>query len=513
MRKYTGLMAVVLVLLAAGLILTMNDANSSLRGRAKITEVYGKAIDEIEYRKLGYNSLNVIKTLKDPGLTEYALDLIFNQPVTDYRIMFGFYQQESNPREVQDFVTKRIVVAKTAAEYGIYPSTEQAKKHIMEKMFAKDAKFDAASYQEFIKNIGSSGLQEEEFVNLVAESLVYSRVKNIITSGLQEPNALTDRAIKFEQQTVDLTTVALDIETYKKEIKPTDEEIKTYWKENDFKYLTEREISVSYIVLKPEYSSPSPVAPVRAPEAKDEDFKILDTAYKAELLKWELAVEKPANNLIAKKIDDIAYKIDDSEGEKFQEEIESAGLKLTSTKLFNQKNAPEELKSMMSKNEQSIANYLFAVKISDSLKYRVPAPIKLEGNGYFYVRFDKEILPETKTFEQAMELAKADYILEKANAAMLADAKNVKEKLAKSITDGATAEEAAKVQNLKAEVRTGLVYTNLGRDEEGRLNPIEYSIFQKAVITNANSFSEKNVEEGNQVIFVYLKKKRSHQIC
>jgi hypothetical protein len=506
MRKYTGLMVVILVLLAAGLILTMGNFDTNTGGRAKVTEVYGEGIDQIEYRKLGDNSLNVIKTLKDPGLTEYALELIFNQRF-DWRMMMGFYQTGSNPEEVQRFVTRRIVIAKTAAEYGIYPSKEQAKNHIKEKIFAQEGNFSPAAYQEFIKEIGSSGMQEEEFVNLVAESLVYSRVKNLISSGLQESNVLTDRAIKFQQQTLDLTTVAIDIEKYKKEITPTEEEVEAYWKENDFKYLTDRQIRLSYIVMKPVYSAPRPVAPVRAPEAKDEDFKKLDEVYQAELAKWELEVEKPADKLIATTIDDLAYKIDESEGLRFEEEIENADLELTATELFSANNVPEELKQLNSKEGQSIADLIFTIKIADSLKYRIPAPIKLEGNGYFYVRFDEEIKPVTKTYEQAKEQAKADYIQFKANAAMLADVKNIKEKLAKVIADGASAEEAAKINNLKAEVKTGMKYDNLARDERGGVSPTEYAIFENGTITDQKSFAEKNVEEQNQVILVFLNKR------
>jgi len=207
-------------------------------------------------------------------------------------MLYGFYQTGTNTQEAQRFVTRRVVVAKTAAEYGIYPSTEQAKQHIKEKIFAQDSKFNSDAYQDFMKEIGSSGLQENEFVNLVAESLVYKRLKSLISSGLQTPNNLTARAIKFQQQTLDLTTISIDIERYAKNVKPTEEEIKTYWEENDFKYLTNRKIRISYLVENPVYATLRPVAPVRAAEATDEEFKKLDDAYQKALAKWELEVEK-----------------------------------------------------------------------------------------------------------------------------------------------------------------------------------------------------------------------------
>ncbi|MEZ7956067.1 MAG: SurA N-terminal domain-containing protein [Rubritalea sp.] len=506
MRKYTGLMVVVLVLLAAGLILTMGNFNANSGGRAKVTEVYGEGIDQIQYRKMGFNSLNVIKQLRDPGLTAYAMDMIFNQRL-DWRMMMGFYQTGSNSEEVQKFVTRRIVIAKTAAEYGIYPSTAQAKKHIKEQIFAQGGNFNAESYQNFMKEIGSSGLQEEDFVNLVAESLVYDRLKNLVSSGLQTPNRLTDRSIKFQQQTLDLTTVAIDIDRYKKELKPTEEEIEDYWKENDFKYLTDRQIRISYLVEMPVYATPRPVAPVRAAEAKDEEFKKLDDAFQKELAKWELEVEKPADKLSAQTLYDLSYKVDDTEGENFTAEVASAKLKLTSTELFSAKNVADELKLLDTKDGVSIADLIFQIKISESLKYRIPAPIKLAGNGWFYVRYDEEVMPVTKSYEEAKELAKTDYIQENAHTAMLADVQNIKDKLAKSITGGASAEEAAQINNLKANIRTGMRYDNLGKDERGGVVGSEYEIFENGTITDNKSFSEKNVEEKNQVTLVYLNKR------
>ncbi|MGJ8657057.1 MAG: SurA N-terminal domain-containing protein [Akkermansiaceae bacterium] len=506
MRKYTGLMVVVLVLLAAGLILTMGNFNANSGGRGKVTEVYGEGIDQIQFRKMGFNSLGVIKQLQDPGLTGYALDMIYNRQLDMYA-QFGFYRMGTSTQDAQRFVTRRIVVAKTAAEYGIYPSTEQAKKHIKEQMFAQDGNFNAASYQAFIKEIGSSGLQEEDFVNLVAESLVYDRLKNLISSGLQSPNNLTARSIKFQQQTLDLTSIAIDIDRYKKEIKPTEEEIKAYWTENDFKYLTDRTIRISYIVERPVYSTPRPVAPVRAADATDEEFAKIDEAFQAELAKWELEVEKPADNLVAAKLDDLAYLVDNSDGLKFEEEITNKGLKLTSTELFSTKDVPADLKLLNSKDGDSIADRVFQIKISDSLKYRIPAPIKLEGNGWFYVRYDEEMKPVTKTYEEAKELAKADYIQDKAHTAMIEDVKNLKEKLAKSIADGTSAEDAAESIDLEADVRTGVTYANLGKDINGQITGSEYEIFENATITSNKSFSEKNIEEDDQVILVYLHKR------
>ena len=119
-------------------------------------------------------------------------------------------------------------------------------------------------------------LFEQDFINIVAESIVYSKLKSLITSGLQSPNTLTNRDIKFGQQTLDITTIDISIDPYRAQINPTEEEIREYWGENDFNYLTDRQIRVSYIIQDPVYSSPRPTPPVREIKTTEDDYKKLD---------------------------------------------------------------------------------------------------------------------------------------------------------------------------------------------------------------------------------------------
>ena len=518
MRKYTGLMVVVLVLLAAGLILTMGDFRANTGGRQKITEVYGTAIDATEYKKLGRNSITAIKEINDPELSSYALDLIYNRNLGPYA-HFGFSRTGSSPDDIRNFVNRRVVIAKTAADYGIYPSTQLAEKHIIENIFVKDGQFDGARYKETIKNLGSAGMQEEDFVNLIAESLVYKKLKSLVSSGLQSPNSLTDRASKFLQQTLDLTTIDISIDPYKAKINPTEEEISTYWKENDFNYLTDRKIRISYVVEQPIYSSPRPEAPVRKPETTGDEFEKLDEEYKKALATWEIDIENKANKRAAFAIDNLAYVIDESEGLRFSEEIEKARntqdgdnkkihAEFITTELFSSKNVSEELKNLKTDNGQSVADILFQTKISDSLQYRIPAPIRLEGDGWFYVRYDEEVNPVPMTYEQAKELAKADLIQKKAHEAMLAEVDQIKEKLTASITGGSSAEEAAKANELTALKRPGLTYQALSKDQRGQATATELEIFENASISNMKSFSENNVVSDSKITLVYLESRK-----
>ena len=73
MRKYTGLMAVVFILLAAGFLFTMNDLSTTRGGGMgsgpAILEANGRILDQQEYRRMGDNTLQLAS---EAGLHTYV---------------------------------------------------------------------------------------------------------------------------------------------------------------------------------------------------------------------------------------------------------------------------------------------------------------------------------------------------------------------------------------------------------------------------------------------------------
>jgi len=522
MRKYTGLMIVVLVLLAAGLILTMGNFNATAAGGGKVTSAYGEDIDSNAFRKMGNNTLRVIRTSNDPNLsmyairngaffaTSYEIQSFYNSPpALQNFILQQITSRNSTGKQIVSFVTNRIIIKEEAAKLGIYASKDRAVDYIQNNMFSKEGKFDKERYDNFIKEIGSTGYTEDDFVNLIGETQVYSKLQSVLSAGIQVSRKDAERLALFRLQTIDASAIDLDIETYKKDIKPTDEQVKEYWKLNEGKYQTMRELKLSYILVNPTFTSPEPVEPKRAEGISDEDFGKLEEAYEKTLAQWKKD-KKKALNTTAGMVDDFSLEIEQDGGKSFVELAKENGFKPVTTEFFNIESAPEAIKNLKLNsddsastmiNGNSITTALFKEDFGTSEKHQVKAPIKTADGGWFYCRYDEEKASTAKTFEAAKEQATKDYITKTAKEAMAKAATEIKEKLVAAIKSGKTLEEAAKAQNLTVTPMKGLTAPTRETTDK------EAIAFDSASITEPNTFIKEDIDLGDGLSLVYLHKR------
>ncbi len=491
MRKYTGLMIVVLVFLAAGLILTMGNFNASAAGGGKVTSAYGEDIDSNAFRKMGSSTIKVITTSQDRNLINYAVrNGAFN-------MMFG---RSLSSEEVVNFVTNRIIIKKEAAKIGIYPSKTRAYDYIQSTMFSKEGKFDKERYDEFIKQIGSTGFTNEDFVNLIGEFQVYSKLESTLSNGIEVSRKDAEKLALFRLQTIDASVINLDIEAYKKDIKPTEEEVKKYWDLNAGKYLTMRELKLSYILVSPKFETPEPAAPVRAENMSDEDFAKLDETYQKALATWNKE-KKKALNFTAGMVDDFSLEIEQDVGKSFVDLAKENGFKPVTTDFFNVKNAPKAIQNINTSEAESITTILFEEDFGTSDKHQVKAPIKTADGGWFYCRYEEEKTSTAKTFEAAKEQAKEDYINKTAKEVMVKAAEGIKESIAKAIKDGSSLEDAAKAKNLTVTRMKAL--TAPSRETAD----LEAVVFDSASITEPNTFTKEDIDLPDSHALVYLHKR------
>lgn len=491
MRKYTGLMIVVLVLLAAGLILTMGNFNASAAGGGKVTSAYGEDIDSNAFRKMGNSTLKVIKISGDMNLMRYAAQN------GAYSFILG---RGLSSEEIVNFVTNRIIIKTEAAKLGIYASESRAIDYIQSSLFSKEGKFDKERYDEFIKEIGSTGYTEDDFIKLIGETQVSSKLESTISGGVQVSRKDAERIALFRLQTIDASVINLDIENYKKDIKPTEEQINEYWKLNEGAYQTMRELKLSYILVNPKFDTPQPVEPLRAEGMADEDFAKLDETYQAALATWEIE-KKKALNLTAGMVDDLSTEIEQDDGKTFVEVSKENGFKPVTTEFFNIENAPEEIKNIIISEGDAVTTMLFEQDFGTSEKHQVKDPIKTADGSWFYCRFDEEKQSTAKTYEAAKEQATNDYIEKTAKEAMAKAADEIKEKIATAVKAGTSLEDAAKAQKLAVVEMKGIKAPN---QETPRAEAIA---FGNASTTEPNTFSKDNIDLGDTLGLLYLHKR------
>ena len=137
MRKYTGLMAVVFVLLAAGFLFTMNDIGTGAGGGSGPTalEVYGQSIDQQTYQKSGQRTLqlcsevgmhNYVNFLMAPDAAQLQQSLQFAS-FGNYYTLFGNNLTE---QDLNRFVANRYILQNAITEMGLYASEDEVSESI-----------------------------------------------------------------------------------------------------------------------------------------------------------------------------------------------------------------------------------------------------------------------------------------------------------------------------------------------------------------------------------------------
>lgn len=450
MRKYTGLMVVVLVLLAAGLVLTMQPAGGGGGGGASsnFMNVNGVTLDRNDFSKAGEKTTAAIQRL------------IYSQNFKDYQTLGQFSQFLSGSANSQsqaqiNFVTNRILLKQQAEKLGLYASTEVAAKFIENQMFRNnDGGFDAKSYHSYIESLGSLGLKESDFQQLVAEYIVFDKALAVIGGGLTPSEKETIALMKAEQQTISLSTVSLQLADFKKEIVPTEEEIKTYWETTKDAYLTERQLKVTYALTNLD-ASDEPKRPTPAADADPAVISQLNLKYEEELAAWTQN-RKAQTKILTQVFTNFSNDFEDSNYENFNAVASKAqatageDFSYATTEPFSQSNPPAALASLIEKHsKKSIVDLLFGMRVQNDRRFDTK-PYTIGRDGHILVSIDEEIMPTTKTFEQAKELATAALIQQRAETALKAAAEKAQTELSELVKSGKTFELAAQEKGFAA---------------------------------------------------------------
>ncbi|WP_159434840.1 SurA N-terminal domain-containing protein [Rubritalea squalenifaciens] len=489
MRKYTGLMAVTLILLAAGLVLTMQPGGGGGRGFSdEFISVNGESIAQKDFKKQGPGALRILQS-SGSSMMEYPLSL-----------GISYYELATNrvsDKALVNFVANRLLVKKAAADLGIYPSTEAAEKFIQETIFRnRDGEYDAAAYAQYIENIGNQGFDEKDFKALVAEYLVFVKTRDLIGGGLVAPREMTLKLDEAQKQKVDLLTVVFEADKFKEAIKPTEEEVKKYWNDRKQKYLTDRELKVSYVLAQASQAG-KPVMPPIAPGT--------EPAVASKMrLDHQMAVDT-YNEARALQVDEMKKKYatfiefsEDTDYKEFEEPAKTSGFEVVTTEFFTLKNAPAELKNLNAARLGALPSALFEHKFGDDLAYRIES-FQLTPDGYIAVRLDDEKKPEPKTFEAAKEEATKDLIAERAAEAMKKEAESAHKTLSELVKSGKTFEEAAKEKGY-----TVVPVGPFGAQDQPAQAKSAQDLFRVAMVTTPGEVAEElsSTENSSTVVFV-----------
>lgn len=434
-RNYTGLTFVVLVGLFLGfLFLDVGHLKGMGGGKAYI-QVEGTSYDGPEFVRLGKSSL----------------ELAYGLQMFEFVGSMGAFGGNDEESKEETFFIKRMILRNAKDTFGIHPSEEEISEAIRTNpAFAnKDGKFDQEKYRYVVQQyLGSKGLAESDIRELTADSLIAKKLGEILGSGLGVNEKIVAAGSALSRQQVTAQIARIELPPFKEALKPTDEEIKAYWDTIQDSFRTEPKRKFTYFVAeaklpetKPDEAKPADPANPEKPEKPDptkEDPKVLEERQR----KQQEFVEK---------FEDMLNELQLKKGANFEELAKNINFEIKSTELFPASLAPAELAVPIYKSSRGgrIVDFLFNMKETSDPFSKISEPLQIGDSKWLVARLDGEEPSRVKTFEEARDQARQQFIEEKAREAMRKNADEQLKKIREAVTAGKSFADAAKEAGLE----------------------------------------------------------------
>ena len=263
-RKYTGLMIVVLVLLFIGLVFLGDGVRNSF-GSKPVMEVAGQSISKKKYdrhmavldlpRALPNNHFLPRETriLSSHYLGDSVVDFPNLMPGSIVAQMSQYLQAGSSPDK---FITNRLNTQKAGLEYGVTPSNDEVESFVENVLFADpEGNYDQEAYSDFIKNKASAFGGTRGFNDYIRDLLTAQNLSKVVGGGIS-PEMETVRALyNTEKQIINAQQVILESATYEGKISPTEEQLKEHYEANKENYKSDELRSISYVFVEPDWKA------------------------------------------------------------------------------------------------------------------------------------------------------------------------------------------------------------------------------------------------------------------
>jgi hypothetical protein len=529
MRKYTGLMAVVFILLAAGFLFTMNDISGSGGGGMgsgpTILEANGRILDQQEYRRMGDSTL---KLASEAGLHAYVNLLIIPDAAQMQQAMqllqYGYpnyYVTMGRNLKADDFnrfISNRIIIQQAMQSMGVNASDEEINKAIMSSSgFATEGRFDNTKYANFIeKRLGRLGMTEKDLREVIHESLCLNKIIQIVGGGLIAPRQAAQDLLEAQMQSVAISRVIFERDDFVEKENPSEEEIKAYWDTHQDAYKTEEKRRINYVLLTLPPETQVSSSPAALPEnATEEQKKDHAAAEKARLeaqaqVKAQLAEKRTkAARSIQKEIDQISQEIYDSEEEKRPLDFEAILTKrkqnIKKTELFARAGVPKELSSLALRGNfnrgKTIADFIFGLNDSSQDAYDlVSDALPIGEHGWIIFTLEEVVEPTLLDYTAARARARAQLVSENGSKKVKEAALAALDTTKKLIDSGKSFDEAITEQGLTA---LPLGPFGMNDRETQSKDPSFRLLHQKASGLNIGDLSEA-IDENDRSLFFHL---------
>lgn len=444
LRKYTGLIVVLFVLVIIGFIFMDTSTFRASSGGAPVIKIAGKSYSDKEYHKLGSASYEVTRALMEKDIQFYFFLLSLSG------------NAQSQDQAIENFFANRIILRSAKEEFGIYPADKEIDTFISQlRAFAgQDGEFSQEIYGNFVKKgIGHLGLTENDIRELATDLIIHDELMKILGTGLMGDRDMLAKSIALKNQTISLNLARIDLDPIEAKIDPTEDEIKAYWETIQDAFKTQEKRKFTYFVAKPEIpAEPAEIAPLA--EGATDEMKAEHAKQVAEREASIIESLRVAQNDISDKVDEFLYKLETQDKLSFEKLAADEKWELISSDFFTPNDAPEALKATLrsARTQGTAVDILFQMKITSDPFSRISSAISVGENDFIIAHLDEIEESRTQTFEEARDEARARLISDKASAALKEAAEKATESIKTSLAEGKTFSEAAKAAGIENEV-------------------------------------------------------------
>ena len=445
LRKYTGLMIVVFVILFISFFFLDSRSVRNMGGGQAILKIAGRTYSDKEFNNLGKASLELTSNLARSG--DFGL----------YQFLMGLSTGATSQSDATEkFFVGRMILRQAKEDFGVYPGDEEISAYLKSlRVFAgPDQKFNPDTYRDFIqKGMGRLGMTEKDLRELASDVLASKKINAIVGSGLGMDRDAVASNLALENQQITGELAKLELSPFEEKIQPTEEEIKKYWETVSDSFTTEARRKFTYLVVTPSLPAESKADDAAesiadatasdevkkaAAKKKDEEKAKRATALAEERRKKQLEVDS--------QVDDFLFKLEEQKGAGLEELAKANGWEVKSSELFALKSAPKDLDVTLRSSSRGgkAVDQLFLMKETSDPFSKISEAIAIGENQWIVARLDGEEKSRAKTYEEARADARAQYISEKAAEAMKTAANEDITKIKALLAAGKSFAEAAK---------------------------------------------------------------------
>lgn len=494
LRKYTGLIVIVVALLFVGLAF-VGDHGSF--GQANQNDPPVLNVDGTSY---SYSDLQKASNARQLTMSLFLMDLL---QATDA------FQMGDSAQADRRFLVNRVILKQAREEFGVHPSDEEvaeSRSGIRAFSDPDTGEFSQTSYNNVVRNLGGMGMTEKDMLELLRDNLATARLSTIIGGGLAaDPKFAAEQTASNDQQ-VSIQIARVPLSKFRDALQPTDDELKAEWETTKDKYLTERRVKVSYVIVKPTYPEPEKELP-KLPDAVTEEAKKAaeeEAAKKKAEEEAKLAVDKRAvDNALADLVDLFLEDLESSQGEDFEKLASDNSWEFVTTDWFSRTDLPPALNINLrsTSNPRPLADPIFKLSLGGEPMSRFTDALLIPDGAFLIARLDEEDPVRTKTFEEAKEEVRTDFIAKKAGEALKNDADEKAAKIREGLAAGKPFADLAKEAGLEPKAHGPF---KPGDTLEGEADVT--TLFQTASLVDPGALADPVLRPDGS-LFVYVEKR------